>query len=97
MREQIIVKTMTKNWQTVNRQRAGPPTGNAFAPIVERRSGGMRRGLDDEERSEHILVYSNTLAMSWSSLVVTHVGTNHLLLCVQCVSVCMSVNNCFVE
>jgi len=56
MREQIIFKTMTKNWHTVNRrnvsqfQTAGPAIRNALAPTVERRTGGTRRWLNDEER-----------------------------------------------
>jgi len=32
-------------------QRAGPATRNTLAPRVERRTGGTRRWLDDEERS----------------------------------------------
>jgi len=33
-------------------QRAGPSTRNALAPTVERWTGGTRRWLDDEERSD---------------------------------------------
>jgi len=32
-------------------QRAGPATGNTLAPTVERRTGGTRRWMDDDERS----------------------------------------------
>jgi len=33
-------------------QRAGPSTGNALAPTVERRTGQMRRWLDDGEQRD---------------------------------------------
>jgi len=41
-------------------QRAGPAPGNAFAPTVERRTGGTRRWLYDEERSDDRLSMSDS-------------------------------------
>jgi len=41
-------------------QRAGPATGNALAPTVERRTGGTRRWLDDEEQSDDRLGMMNS-------------------------------------
>jgi len=34
-------------------QRAGPATENALAPTVERRTGGTRRWLDDEDDDDY--------------------------------------------
>jgi len=66
MREQIIFKTMMKNRQTVNRRNVSRQTvpkswpGHRKRPCVERRTGGTRRWLDDEERSDDRLSTSDS-------------------------------------
>jgi len=78
MKEQIILR----RWRKTGRlsidvmsagklfQRAGLATGNALAPTVERRTGGTRRWLDDEERRDDRHSFLLRILIRWVNLAV---------------------------